>query len=426
MDAQNIYDAWRHAIEEERALLDETVGRERNAEENTKMERIEADIVRLKDEYERVTGNEQRAAESATLREAQYRAFGEPTVQAERNSTDQLRSFLAAAMAGQKVSIDVNIEGARREKELLRSGASSDEIRALAWDTGSSGSLVPSSVSRTLYEYLEASNGIMRIPANRFTTASGEAIPFPKLGAHAIATQVSGQGTTLAGTDPSFLKMTLDAYKYGELVIVANELMTDGVVDIGSFLGRDMGRAIGRILATAYVLGTGSGQPQGIVPAIVGSGTIATGGSLVTPTVEKFIDLLYSVNDEYRNDPSAAWLMNDSTAGTARKLRDGAGGTVGAFLWAPSLVAGVSGGVPATFLDYPVYTDSNVAAQGSNAKTVVFGAWNAFYIRTVGNVTVESDQSRYFDTDQTGFRVKTRTDSDVIDLTAFNVIKQSV
>jgi HK97 family phage major capsid protein len=132
------------------------------------------------------------------------------------------------------------------------------------------------------------------------------------------------------------------------------------------------------------------------------------------------------VNDEYRNDPSAAWLMNDSTAGTLRKLRDGAGGTVGAFLWAPSLTQGVAGGVPGTFLDKPVYTDSNVAAQGSNAKTVAFGAWNAFYIRNVGNVVVESDQSRYFDTDQTGFRVKTRTDSDVIDLTAFNILKQSV
>jgi HK97 family phage major capsid protein len=426
MDVDKLYDAWRHAIEEERALLDETAGRERSAEEQITMTRIEADIVRLGDEYKAFHANAVRTQEADTLRAAQYRAFGEPTVTDQRNAMDDLRHFLRAAMAGQKVEMEVNVEGARREVELLRSGASADEIRALAWDTGSSGSLVPSSVSRTLYQYMEASNGIMRIPANRFTTATGEAIPFPRLGAHAIATQVSGQGTALAGTDPSFLKMTLDAYKFGELVVVANELVTDSVVDIGTFLGQDMGRAIGRILATQYVTGSGSGAPNGIMTAIVGSGTISTGGSLITPTVEKLIDLQYSVNDEYRNDPSAAWLMNDSTAGTLRKLRDGAGGTVGAFLWAPSLTQGVAGGVPGTFLDKPVYTDSNVAAQGSNAKTVAFGAWNAFYIRNVGNVVVESDQSRYFDTDQTGFRVKTRTDSDVIDLTAFNIIKQSV
>lgn len=411
--------------EEGKALLEGATGRELDAEERQTWDRVNTRIDEIDSQIESFVARETRETEAASLREAQYSVFGEPTVADQRNAMADLRAFVNAAMNGEKVSMEVNVEGARRELELIRQGASAEEVRALAWDTGSSGSLVPSSVSRTLYQYMEASNGIMRIPATRFTTASGESIPFPKLGAHAIATQVSGQGTTLAGTDPSFLKMTLDAYKFGELVIVANELVTDSVVDIGTFLGRDMGRAIGRVLATSYVAGPGSGAPMGVMTAIVGAGTIATGGSLITPTVEKLIDLQYSVNDEYRSDPSAAWLMNDSTAGTLRKLRDGAGGTVGAFLWAPSLTQGVAGGAPATFLDKPVYTDSNVAAQGSNAKTVAFGAWNAFYIRTVGNVVVESDQSRYFDTDQTGFRVKTRTDSDVIDLTAINIIKQS-
>jgi HK97 family phage major capsid protein len=76
--------------------------------------------------------------------------------------------------------------------------------------------------------------------------------------------------------------------------------------------------------------------------------------------------------------------------------------------------------------DKPVYIDTNVAAQGSNAKTIWFGAASAFYIRTVGNPIIETDGSRYFDTDEVGFRAKWRVDSNYVDLTAANVIKQSV
>jgi HK97 family phage major capsid protein len=273
---------------------------------------------------------------------------------------------------------------------------------------------------------MEASNGFMRAPTTKIVTTTGEQIPFPKLAAHAIATQVSGQGTTLAGTDPTFAKITLDAYKYAELVIVANELLSDSVVDIGSFLARDIGRALGRVIDTDLVTGSGSGKPNGIMTALVGSGTIATGGSLITvdTVVNKLIDLQYSVVDEYRTRPSCAWLMSDSTAGSLRKMRDN--GTVGAFLWQPMTTNGLVDGTPDRFLGFPVYTDSNVAAAASNAKTVAFGDMSAYYVRTVGNVTIESDSSRYFDTDQTGFRGKYRVDGDLMDTAAVNVLKQSV
>jgi HK97 family phage major capsid protein len=407
-----------------KAVLDDTAGRERNEEEKAVIARLDARIDELDAEVREYVARETREAEAAELREAQARVFGvEPKATA---ATDELRAFVDAALRGEKVSLEVNLRGAQRERELLRQGASADEIRALAWDTGSSGSLVPTTLARTLYEYMEASNGIFRAPTTKLNTTSGEQLELPRVGTHGIGTQVSGQGTALAGTDPVFAKMTLNAYKYGQLVVVANEVVQDSAVDISGFLGRNIGRALGRIIATDLVVGTGTNEPNGIMTAINGSGTIATGGSLITPTVEKLIDLQYSVNDEYRNSPDAAWLMNDSTAGTLRKLRDGAGGTVGAFLWQPSLTQGVIGGQPDRLLDKAVYTDPNVAAQGSNAKTVAFGDMSAYYVRTVGNPVIESDGSRYFDTDQIGFRGKWRVDGDLIDTTAVNIIKQSV
>jgi HK97 family phage major capsid protein len=411
-------------VSELRAELDATAGRERNQEETTKIQRLDARIDELDAEVREFVTRETREQEAAVLREQTMSVFGEATtVRAELTADQMLRNWAQTRGAG---AMEINIRGAQREREMLRQGASVDEIRALAWDTGSSASLVPTTLARTLYEYMEASNGLLRAPTTKLTTASGENLDFPRLGAHAIATQVIAQGSAVSGTDPTFAKMTLGAFKYGQLVYVANEVLADSAIDIASFLGRDMGRALGRVTATDYVTGGGSTAPEGLMTAIVGAGTIATGGSLITPTVEKLIDLQYSVNDEYRNGGSAGWLMRDSTAGTLRKLRDGAGGTIGAFLWEPSLTNGVIGGAPDRLLGHPVYTDSNVAAQGSNAKAVAFGDFSAFYIRMVGNPTVERDDSVKFAEDQAAFRIKLRTDSGLIDTTAFNALKMSV
>jgi len=411
-------------VSELRADLDATQGRERNQEEIAKIAKLDARIDAIDVEVREFVTRETRETEAAALRESTMKVFGEANTTRAAVSADQyLREWAQGRQSGELV---VDLRGAQREREMLRHGASADEIRALAWDTGSAASLVPTTLARTLYEYMEASNSLFRAPTTKVYTAGGETMVFPRVGAHAIATQVSGQGTAFAGTDPTFAKMTLDAFKYGELVKVSSEVLSDSGIDIASFLGRDMGRALGRKTATDFVTGSGAGQPNGLMSALGGSGTIVTGGSLITATVEKLIDLQFSVADEYRNGGSAGWVMKDSTAGTLRKLRDGAGGTVGAFLWEPSLTNGIQGGTPDRLLGFPVYTDSNVAAQGSAAKSIAFGDLSAFYIRVVGNTTIERDDSVGFATDEVFFRAKLRVDSDLIDATALNVIAQVV
>jgi HK97 family phage major capsid protein len=101
-----------------------------------------------------------------------------------------------------------------------------------------------------------------------------------------------------------------------------------------------------------------STEPLGVMTAVTGSGTIATGGFTTDPTFEKMVDLMVSVPNQYRQRNSCAWLTHDLTAGVLRKLRDGAGGTVGAFVWQPSQTVGLSGGAPETIFNFPVEVDS--------------------------------------------------------------------
>ncbi|MGE0881530.1 MAG: phage major capsid protein [Acidimicrobiia bacterium] len=412
------------AWSEGKALLDETRG-QFSAEQQAKWQRINAHLNELDIAIDNTIDAVNRENEAAVIRSIHPELddrFHRPAFGA--SESDRLRAF---AQRGGPSEYEVNLAPAFAERQMIRSGADARELRALYSDTGSVGSAVPTSMSRTLVEYLEASSALMKMPTTKLNTASGEPIRIPKITAHTIGTQVSGMGTTIGGTDPAFIFVELSAFKYGALVQVANEVITDAGVDMAEFLGRDIGRAVGRVLSTDLVLGTGSGEPLGVVAALTGSGTIATGGSLINPTVEKLLDLVYSVNAEYRSDPSCSWLMNDSTAGTIRKLRDGAGGSTGALLWTPSQVTGLLERTPDTLFSYPVYTDFNVAALGSASKSIVFGAFNSYFIRTVGNFVVERDDSLGFASDTAYYRGKWRVDADLVDTTgALNLLTQRV
>ena len=412
-------------------LSDLPKDQEMSVEQRTQWDRYNARIDSLGAERDELIERARIDGENEGIRNAQEIAFGaDVDPDAERfDANVEIRSFLRGEKRfdthdddGKPVNaIRADVMAVARERDLLRMGASPSEIRALAWDTGSVASAVPTVMARSLYEILEANIAALRMPTTRITSGSGEPMTFPKVTAHGIATQVSGQGTAFAGTDPTFNLLSLTPNKYGELVKLANEVVSDTGVDIVGFVSRDIGRAVGRQINTAIMT-------EVIGSAFTGAaGTASTGGSLVGPTFSNLVDLEYSVNDAYRSSSSAGWLMNDSTAGAVRKLRDGAGGTEGAPLWQPSLQGGIAGlRTPDTLFGYPVFTDPNIAALASNSKSIFFGDWAGYYVRTVGSLMIERNDSVFFATDEVGFRGKWRSASGAQDLTAINVMKSSV
>lgn len=417
------------AWEAGKALLEATEGRQMDAEELASFERINAEITSIDAEVRQLVDSETREREAGILREHTLSVFGE--VGAQRNDqagVDMFRQWLNAPRGSdlRSAQFEVDINRVARERDLVRQGASADEIRAIAWDATSGSLVVPTTMARSLFDVLEAGIAGFNIGATRITTSTGENMQLPKLLTHGVGTQVSGQGTALAGSDATFGRVDLNVYKYGQLVKVSNELVSDAAFGIESFLGQDLGYALARIIDADLVVGTGSGEPTGMT-LLAGAGTnapVTTGGSLIAPTVEKYIDTQYSINDQYRRN--AAWLMKDSTAGTIRKLRDGAGGTVGAFLWEPSLTAGLQNGTPDRFLGSPVYTDANCAAAGSNAKLATYGDFSQYTIRTVGNPMIERDDSVYFASDEAAFRGKWRVGGNHRQVGALNNLVQNV
>jgi HK97 family phage major capsid protein len=414
-------------INEQNAELEATAGRARNGEEQAKIDRIDARITEIDTEVRYLDGLIRREKEAAQLREGLESHIGEvANNQRVANDSARLRKWLQTE-PHLRGTFEIDVTQAMAERRLLRQGATAEEIRVLNYQTTAGSLVVPTEMARSLSEYLEAGIAAFRVGATVLNTATGGPLQIPRLSAHSIASGSIPQGTALGGTDPGFARIQLDSYKYSQLVAVSSEFVRDSAFDLTPFLIKDIGRGIARLADADLIKGVGTANPKGMT-ILAGSGTntpITTGGSLITPSYEKLVDTVYSVNDAYRAN-GAAWLTQDANAATLRKLRDGAGGTVGAVMWDPSPTNGIIGGQPDRFLGYPVYTDPNCAAAGSNAVWATFGDFSEYVVRTVGNPTLETDTSVYFATDQLAVRGKWSVDGEHLEISGLNNIVQNV
>jgi HK97 family phage major capsid protein len=411
-------------------------GRVPNEEDKATIERFNADYDGLSDqisEWQKVNQRNQDADASREILDHLVR----PEVQERQNAkmASGFETWARRVANGEHVApYDIDLKPAANFMQAVRAGMDVNEARAIYTDGGASGGSleVPVGFQNSIYTYMEEVGAMRRI-SRVLTSSGGGAWTFPKTVTIAVGTQVSGQGTALAGTDPVMGTMRLDSFRYGELVKVSTQAARDTGFDLVGYIAQQVGYAVGRVADTAYVTGSGSGAPNGIITAAstgatTGGSLIALGGGLATAftnSANPLIALQHSVAEPYAQN--GVFVMNRLTAGTLRQLRDSSSGTLGAYIWTPtSTFNGITSLGPAgELLGSPVYTDFNFGTQGSAVKTVAFGDFSAYYIRDVGNFRFESSTERFFDTDEVGYRGVLETDADLIDTNAIKVLAQT-
>lgn len=158
-----------------------------------------------------------------------------------------------------------------------------------------------------------------------------------------------------------------------------------------AWLTQEIAKAFARAEGAAFISGTGTKQPRGILTAPVSAdadGTRAYGtlqsvnnGDSATIKADGLIDLQYSLKPEYR--ANACWLMNSATLAIVRKLKD----SNGSFLWQPSLAPGQ----PQMLLGSPVVECGDWPDIAADAYPVAFGDLKAGYTIVDRNMTMLRD-----------------------------------
>jgi HK97 family phage major capsid protein len=345
------------------------------AEDSQKIDRLEADIA-------------QRDAAIATAQKVAQRSA---------EAAEAAGSF-APEVA--KTSADVDLLRAIARGEI-RSHEFTREVRA---------ALTPSSntVGQSFYDQvfqIATLVGPMLTTSEVFNTASGEALVLPTVTALSTAGSVAAGGT-VSESNPTFSSITLNAYKYGAIVNVANELVSDAGFNLTGYIAQELGTSLG--VQTNTVL----------TNTLVGAaGSVVTGGTGVSgaATYENLIDLVYGIADGARVLPNLGFMMSKTGIAAARKLKDGSG----AYIWSDSAVAGQ----PASLLGYSVYENPAIPAVATGAKSVLFGHLPSFKARVAGGVQVAQSTDFAFNTDVTAYRGLIRVDGGLTHATHIGYFK---
>ena len=357
MDARN------NLIAQAREVLDfaEAEKRGLSAEENQKIARIEADIDSADTAIEtarKLADREARASEAA--------ASFTPSVSVPENTdADILRSIAMGEIRGH---------------EFAR------ELRTLTPTSNT--------VGQSFYDQVFAIAqlvGPMLTTSEVFNTTSGENLVIPTVTATSTSGSVAA-GSAISESNPTFSSITLGAEKYGALVQIAQELVSDAGFNITSYIAQQLGTSLG--LKINDVLTTK-------LSAAAGSVVRGTATNFAA-TYEDLIDLVYGIADGARVLPGLGFQMSKTGIAAARKLKDGAGN----YIWLDNAV----NGQPAQLLGYPVYENPNVAAVGTAAKSVLFGHLPSFKVRVAGGVRIDQSADYAFNTDTVTYRGLMRVD----------------
>jgi HK97 family phage major capsid protein len=303
------------------------------------------------------------------------------------------RSAEAAEAAG---SFAPEVAPASSEADVLRSIARG-EVRSHEFMRETRAPLTPSSntVPTSFYDQVfqvATLVGPMLQTSEVFNTASGENLVIPTVTAISTSGSVAAAGT-VAESNPTFSSITLGAVKYGAIVNLANELVSDAGFNITSYIAQQLGTSLGVQANTALT--------NKLVDA---AGSVVTGGTTVSGafTYENLIDLVYGIADGARVLPGLGFMMAKSGIAAARKLKDGAGN----YIWLDNAV----NGQPAQLLGYSVYENPAIPAVATGAKSVLFGHLPSFKARVAGGVQVASSTDFNFNTDVTSYRGLIRVD----------------
>ena len=300
-------------------------------------------------------------------------------------------------------------EGAPKAMEFARDPAKGAlNLRTLQSNTSTPTSLVPTDFYDQLIAHLIEVSGVMQTGPTVLNTAGGETLQIPKTTTHTTAASAA-QAAVLPSADPAFALATLSAYKYGDLIYVARELLDDEGVDLVGYLAMSAGRALGNKFGSDLVTGTGTSQPTGFMTSATIGITGTTTGKGGAAQYNDLVDLEYSVIAPYRQSRSCYWIAADKTIGGFRKIVDSNSRPI----WEPSMVLGS----PDLLLGKPLVADPFMPATATGAQSVAFGDFSQFFVRLVGGIRFERSDDFLFSQDLVAFRAVLRGDGVLVDQT---------
>ena len=303
----------------------------------------------------------------------------------------------------------------------IRKGVEADlsylEKKALSVGTdGDGGYLVTPQMSQDLSKYIFESSPMRQI--SKVTQISSESLDVIEDDDEAEANWAASETASVSDTNtPTIGKIGIDAHELVAQPKATQKLIDDASMDVEAWLTEKLIDVFSRKENTAFVNGSGSGQPKGILQYTAGTGDgeieQIDSGSDATVTSDSLIKLFYSLKDDYANN--ATFLMNRATVQAVRLLKES---TTDQYLWQPGLAAGT----PDTLLGAPVKMASDMPAPGNDSLSVAVGDFKRAY-QIVDRTGIRILRDPYTDKPYVKFYTTKRVGGGVVNFDAIKILK---
>jgi HK97 family phage major capsid protein len=361
-------------------VTDETP-EERAAEIEREFDAMMADHDKLQARADRLAKAEAALRAGDQIDYSKRPAFEQRSVPAidEGFKMDYRAAFAEMIAAGGDAYVDAEVRNVLKEHRAQTAGT-----------TTAGGYTVPTELA-TFIEKAMIATGPM-YSSDLFTvinSTDGRTFNIPTIDDTAVTAEAHTEGgavTDDGGKDVTFGQKTLGAFAFdSEWIRWSAELNADSILNMESLLGELVGERLGRIANSKLTTGSGSSDVEGIVTNSA-EGKEAAGTAAVT--ADEIIDLIHSVDSAYRNAPSTAIMMNDSTLAAVRKLKDGNGN----YLWQ---MGNYQAGIPQNILGYNVVVNQAMDSLAAAKKVMLFGDMSKFYVRKVGAPSIYVARERF-------------------------------
>lgn len=317
-----------------------------------------------------------------------------------KNRADSIRGWMLKgtrgfrneyAKAAHEIGFDLN------SNSISIEGVGEERAQGIG-STSIGGALVNPTFYGTLTSALKDYNGVRQI-AKILQTSNGSNINMPCVDDTSNAGTIIAENGSISEVALTFSSKTSVPYKFSSgQILTSYELLQDSLIDVESLVAQSAGVRIGRAEEDFFTIGTGSGQPQGVVTGSYAGVTAAATNAIV---IDEVLDLFFSLDPAYKQSQSCAFMCHSSVLSALSKLRGADGHPV-----LSNNYNQADGRVP-QILGYPVIINQHMSSTlAAGNKVLLFGDFSAYLVRDVagdGGLTIIRQSETYATSGQIGW-----------------------
>jgi HK97 family phage major capsid protein len=277
-----------------------------------------------------------------------------------------------------------------------------DEVKALTVSVdGNGGYLAPEAFGDEILKKIVEMSPIRQYA--KVTSITAPEVKYPRKLTGTAAAWVAEIGDR-SESGMTFEQATFTPYELSCFVPISRQLLEDNAYGLEAELSADFGESFAKTEGAAFVNGNGTGKPKGLLVAS-GIAEVKTGNAatLGTDPAATIIGMFHKVPSIVAQN--GVWLMNRTTLGSLRTLKD----ETGRFIMLDPITAGA----PATLLGRPIVEAIDMPDVAANAYPIMFGDLSGYRIVDRIGLSILRDPFTLSDNGQVKFTAYRRTGGDV-------------